>query len=87
MEKVFLILAVVFLFWGVASSIVMTSYCSDKGIKVNWLLIRLLIFKYVSEYRRLTIEETGKPGFWFYSFIISMNSALVFALIFLIFFK
>ena len=84
MNSTLLALAILFLFWGIVSMMAMVSFCSKRGIKINWVWIRLYVFMYISQYREITIKENGKPGPWFYSFIVSMNSALFFALIGLI---
>jgi len=72
------ILAVV---WGIVSSMRIVSYLIGKGRKINFLLIRLMIIKYVSQYRQMTTEETGQPGFWFYSYTGSMLTALCTAIL------
>jgi hypothetical protein len=81
MSNLFFILAIISAVSGVVSSIVITSWLSKRGIKINYPFIRFLIIKYVHQYRKITLQETGKPGLWFYSFIISMNLALVCAII------
>jgi hypothetical protein len=48
-----------------------------RGIAANMLLSRLLILKYVSQFRTITIRETGKAGLLFYLWIISINVALL----------
>jgi hypothetical protein len=40
-----------------------------------------LVLKYIYQYHKITLQEHGKPGPWFYSYIISMNLALVLAII------
>jgi len=77
----FFILALIGVAWGIATSIMITSFLSERGIKINYLLFRLFIFRYVRQYRKITMEETGKPGPLFYWFITSWNVALVFAII------
>ncbi len=77
----FFLLAIVCALWGIVSSIVITSFLLNRGVKVNFLLLRIMILKYISQYRSITIQETGKPGFWFYSYIIAMSCALVSAVI------
>ena len=81
MSNLFLALAIISAACGVISSIIITSFMSRRGIKINFLFIKVLILKYVHQYRIITLQETGKPGPWFYSYIISMNLALVFAVI------
>lgn len=48
-----------------------------RGVKVNWIFLRLFIIKYIGQYRKITLKETGKVGSLFYSFVISMNLALI----------
>jgi hypothetical protein len=33
-----------------------------RGIRANPVLVRWMIFKYMAEYRRVTLKETGKVG-------------------------
>lgn len=73
--------------WGIVSSIVITSFCSKKGIKINWFLWKIKIFQYVNDYKRITLEETGKPGFWYYSLTVSMGATLFLSALGLIFYK
>ncbi len=67
--------------WGIVSGIVITSFVSERGTKINYFLYRIYIIKYVNQYKQITEEENGKPGPWFYSFVISMNLTWVFAII------
>jgi len=81
MSTLFFILALISVAWGIATSIMITSFLSKRGIKINYLLFRLLIFKYVRQYRKITMEETGKPGPLFYSVITAWNLTLLFAIV------
>jgi len=63
--------------WGIVSSIFMVSFLTERKIPINFIFLKLYLFKYVSQYREITLRETGRVGPWFYSFIISMNLALV----------
>lgn len=63
--------------WGIVSSIAITSFVSNRGTKINFFLYRIYIIKYINRYKQITEQENGKPGLWFYSFVISMNFALV----------
>jgi len=81
MINLFLVLAIVCVLCGVASSILIIMFLSKRGTKINYLLIRIYIYKYINQYRKITIEETGKVGPLFYSFIISFILALIFAII------
>jgi len=77
----FFIPALVSVIFGIVFMIMIVSFLSERGIKINYLLIRLYIIKYIAQYREITIEENGKPGNLFYAFIVSMNLALVLAVI------
>ena len=77
-------IAVISALWGVVSSLAIADALQKRGVKVNWIFLRILIIKYVGQYRDVTRTETGRTGPWFYSFIIAMNLALVAAVIGLI---
>jgi len=81
MSNIFFGLALACVAWGIVSSIVIASYLSNRGIKINFLFFRILILKYVHQYHEITKREIGRPGPWFYSYIIAMNSALVLVII------
>ena len=76
----FLILAIVCVLCGVVSSIMITASLSKRGTKINYLLIRIYIYKYINQYRKITIGENRKVGPLFYSFIVSFILALIFAI-------
>lgn len=84
LNEILLYLALLSVVWGVVSAIVITSYLSQRGVKINFLLLRIMIIKYVHQYHELTRNESGRPGPWFYSYILSMNLALILAVIGLI---
>jgi len=81
MSNILFGIALISVIWGVISAMVMINYITRRGRKVNFLLIRLFIFKYINQYYKLTKKETGKPGIWFYFYIAAMNLALVCAII------
>ena len=81
MRNYFGVLAFMSIAWGIVSSINIAVFLSKRGTKINLLFIRVLILKYIHEYYKITKQENGKPGFWFYSYIISINLALVFAIV------
>jgi len=81
MINFFLVLAIVCILCGVVSSVLIITFLSKRGTKINYLLIRIYIYKYINQYRKITIEETGKVGLPFYSFITSFILALIFAII------
>jgi hypothetical protein len=81
MSDSFFALAILCVVWGIVSSIVISSFLSKRGVKINLLFFRILVLKYIHQYHSITTEENGKPGPWFYSYIISMNLALVFVIL------
>ena len=79
--NLFLGMALISVAWGIVSMIAITSFVSERGTKINYFLYRLYIIKYVSQYKKITEAENGEPGAWFYSFVISMNLALVLTIV------
>jgi hypothetical protein len=65
-------------------SIMIVREVSKRGIKINYVLLRLYIIKYIDQYKQLTREETGKVGPLYYPCVGSYVTALVFAIIYLI---
>ena len=81
MSTPFLVLALISVGVGVVSSIAITAYVSEHGVKVNYFLWRSTIFQYFNDYVAMTRKETGRPGVWYYTFVAGMVLALVFVVI------
>lgn len=62
--------------WSIVSALVITDALQKRGIKINWIFLRIMIIKYIGQYRDVTRKETGRTGPWFYSYIIAVNVAL-----------
>lgn len=77
----FMIAAIICLFTGIGCSIAMVSFLQERGVKINWLLIRLFLPRYVSQYKKMTEEESGNPGSLYYIFVVCMVSASALAVI------
>jgi len=77
MSASFLVLAILSALWGVMSSIIIVSLLSKHGIRINYIFFRVLMLEYIHQYRKITVQESDRTGPWFYSFVISMNLALV----------
>jgi len=84
-STLFLSLAIISVLVGMASAMRIVAYLQRRGEKINWIFIKVMILKYIHQYHRLTTRETGKPGPLFYSYIIAMNTALVAAIIGMVF--
>ncbi|MCK5586256.1 hypothetical protein KAJ02_09310 [Candidatus Bipolaricaulota bacterium] len=77
MSTVLIAIALISALWGVVSTLVIADALQKRGVKVNWILLRMLILKYIGQYRDVTRKETGRAGPWSSSYIIAMNLALV----------
>jgi hypothetical protein len=82
MKIAHLLLAVAFgcVAWNIVAGILICRELGKRGVKVNYLFIKALILSYVGQYRRVTSQETGRPGSLFYQWIVFINAALVTAL-------
>jgi hypothetical protein len=81
-SDVFLVITVISALCGVASSIMITAELEKRGVKINWIFLRVFIVsRYLNQYRDITRQESGKTGPLFYWFIIAMNVALVTAIL------
>ena len=67
--------------WAVAASLLIARDLERRGVHVSYLWLRVMIFKYLSQYRRVTLEETGQVGSLFYHYVIPLNIALVLTVI------
>ena len=77
MENLFISIGILSVIVYVVSTLMMYSYLKDKGEKVSFLWLRLFMISYASKYKRLTKNETGKVGYLFYIWIVSINVALI----------
>lgn len=81
MANILLILALVFVGLFVVFSIMIVNEVSKRGVKINFFLLRLYIIKYIHQYKQITKQETGKIGPLYYPCIVSVNLALVCAIV------
>jgi hypothetical protein len=79
-----LILAFVSVGLGIVFSMMIIHEVSKRGVKTNFALLRLYLFKDIGQYQQLTRKETGKVGPLYYPCVGSYVMALVFAIIYLI---
>ena len=84
MATIVLVCAIVCMCLYVIFSMMIVHQLSRRGIKISFLLLRLYIIKYIHQYKKITLEETGKVGPLFYPCILSINLALVFTLVYFI---
>jgi len=84
MANVFAVLAFLSVGLAVVFSMMIVGQVSKRGVKINYVLLRLYIIKYIDQYKQLTRKETGKAGPLYYPCVVSYILALVFAILFLI---
>ncbi len=73
-------LAIFFVICFVFISILIVVALNKRKIRTNFLWLRLFLFKYVNQYKKVTLAEAGKVGSLFYLWILSINLALVCAI-------
>ena len=81
MSTVFLTMAILSALWGVVDFVLIAAALERRGIHVNMLLARVFFFRYLNQYKNVTISETGKIGSLYNSYIAAMIVALVCAVI------
>ncbi len=69
---------------AIVFSMMIVHEVSKRGVKINFFLLRLLIIKYIHQYKQLTKKESGKVGPLYYPCILSYQAALVFAVTYLL---
>jgi hypothetical protein len=63
--------------WAVVAAMLIVNDLSKRGIRINFIWLRLMIIKYLHEYAKLTREETGRVGPLFYHYVVPLNVALL----------
>lgn len=84
MASIVLICAIAGVCLYVIFSMMIVHQLSKRGVKINFFLLKLLIIKYIHQYKQVTQEESGKVGPLFYPCIVSINMALVLGLVYFI---
>ena len=83
MQNLFISIGILSVIVYVVSTLMIYSYLKDKGEKVSFLWLRLFMISYANRYKKLTKNETGKVGYLFYLWIVSINVALISAILIL----
>ena len=81
MQNLFIPIGILSLIIYIVSTLLIYSYLKDKGEKVSLIWLRLFMISYANKYKKLTKNETGKVGYLFYMWIISINVALISAIL------
>lgn len=80
MADVLLASALVLVGIFITLSIMIVHEVSKRGVKINFFLLRLYIIKYIHQYRKITLGESGRIGPLYHPCVISVNLTLVFAI-------
>ena len=68
------ILSIVVFLWA---TIMISSFLRNRSeTSESFIFINFLIFKYIDKYKTITRRETGRIGYLYYLWIISINTAL-----------
>ena len=79
----FALLSLIFGLFYVVFCILIAKDLRKRGFKISILWLRVLIIKYAWQYYKVTLKEEGKVGYLFYLWLISINIALLFFIIYL----
>jgi hypothetical protein len=80
--KLYVILAVaagVCAVWNGATSVRICGELRRRNMKASYFWLRSMAPIYAHRYKKVTTEETGKPGSLYYQWIVSINLAWVLA--------
>jgi hypothetical protein len=80
-DTIFLALCVLCGLWNVVISLIVYNSLKIRGVPVSFFWLRMMVPKYVFQYKEITHSETGRAGPLFYHWLISIDLALVFAVI------
>ena len=77
MQAYFISIAVLAIIIYINATVMIYDYLKKRGEEVSFLFLRLFMISYASKYKEITKTESGKPGYLFNLWIISINLALV----------
>jgi hypothetical protein len=55
-------LAIICALGSVFYAVRIANYLRDRGVKAHPAMVRWMVFKYMADYRRITLAETGEVG-------------------------
>ena len=80
MQTLFITTGILSILAYIVSTVMIYSYLKDRGENVSFLWLRLFMISNANRYKKITKKETGKVGYLFYMWIISVNVALISAI-------
>ena len=63
--------------WSTVTMVRIYEFLRLRGEKVSFLLLRVMIFRYLRRYRKITVAETGRAGPLYHQFVTSVNVVLL----------
>lgn len=79
-----MIIALVCIAWSITSLMIISGRISRRGTRIQFFLLTLLFFRYISIYEEMTKEETGKRGALVYHFVIPLWVALILVIVWIL---
>ncbi len=70
-------LAIACALWNVVAGILICIHLKRRGVKIHYVFIKTLMPWYAHRHKRITPQETGKDGPFFYHWVVSVSAALV----------
>jgi len=83
--ELFFYLALAFIVFNIVITMLIISELQKRKFKISFFWLRLYILRYVQQYKKTTLEETGKTGALYYYWLASINLAWILAGIGLVF--
>lgn len=80
-SNICLYLAAVCAVLAVVSAVLVAKAMERHGLKTPFLFIGVLVFRNLHRYKEVTRKETGRTGLLFYSYVVPINLAWIFALV------
>ncbi len=80
-KNIFIALAALGVIWNVVTTVIIYDSLKKRGMPVSFLWLKAMAPKYAYQYKKITEAEKGKAGTLFYHWLISINLALVFAIL------
>lgn len=66
--------------WAVVSYVLLTAELHKRGVKTPVHTYRWMVLNYLEQYKKMTLEETGKIGGLFFSYAVPINLAWILGL-------
>jgi hypothetical protein len=80
LTKIFIAVAAIGVVVYIVVSLMIYNELKKRNAHVHFIFLKFMIPFYANRYKSLTTAETGKPGALFYYWVISINTALIFAI-------